>query len=221
MSIPTSKILKANKSLVATASLKHMSPEYENKQQQSVSLVINNNSSPDLTKAVAYPDVDAAQSTTTNNETPQTQNHRFSGSAEPQVSHFDLESDNPYRNLQARDLASAEANTKDLQSLISEKDNVIKAQAIIIDMFQNNPLIVNKYIIATEETLVELIKLLTGAETVEIELADLECSCTTPKYAVIKKIFLTVKGEIYSIELCPAVIRLFETYKISLALVSL
>ena len=210
MSIPTSKILKANKSLVATASLKHMSPEYENKQQQSVSLVINNNSSPDLTKAVAYPDVDAAQSTTSNNETPQTQ-----------VSHFDLESDNPYKNLQTRDLASAEANTKDLQSLISEKDNVIKAQAIIIDMFQNNPLIVNKYIIATEETLVELIKLLTGAETVEIELADLECSCTTPKYAVIKKIFLTVKGEIYSIELCPAVIRLFETYKISLMLVSI
>ena len=88
-------------------------------------------------------------------------------------------------------------------------------------MMMNNPLIINKYIIATQETLAELIKLLTGAETVEIELADIECSCTTPKYAVIKKIFLTVKGEIYSIELCPAVIKAFETYKISLALVSL
>ena len=196
MSIPTSKILKANKSLVATANLKHMSPDFDNKQQQSVSLVINNNSSPDLSKAVAYPDVDAVQKT--NDEATQTQ-----------VSHFSLDSDN------------AETNTKDLESLISEKDNVIKAQSIIIDMMMNNPLIINKYIIATQETLSELIKLLTGAETVEIELADIECSCTNPKYAVIKKIFLTVKGEIYSIELCPAVIRLFETYKISLALVSL
>ena len=209
MSIPTSKILKANKSLVATANLKHMSPDFDNKQQQSVSLVINNNSSPDLSKTVTYPDIDAQQSTT-KDETTQTQ-----------VSHFDLDSDNPYKNLPTRDLATAETNTKDLESLISEKDNVIKAQSIIIDMMMNNPLIINKYIIATEETLAELIKLLTGAEIVEIELADIECSCTTPKYAVIKKIFLTVKGEIYSIELCPAVIRLFETYKISLALVSL
>ena len=208
MTIPTSKILKANKSLVATANLKHMSPDFDNKQQQSVNLVINNNSSPDLSKAVAYPDVDAVQ--TTNDEATQTQ-----------VSHFSLDSDNPYKNLPTRDLASAETNTKDLESLISEKDNVIKAQSIIIDMMMNNPLIINKYIIATEETLAELIKLLTGAEIVEIELADIECSCTTPKYAVIKKIFLTVKGEIYSIELCPAVIRLFETYKISLALVSI
>ena len=209
MSIPTSKILKANKSLVATANLKHMSPDFDNKQQQSVSLVINNNSSPDLSKTVTYPDIDAQQSTT-KDETTQTQ-----------VSHFDLDSDNPYKNLPTRDLATAETNTKDLESLISEKDNVIKAQSIIIDMMMNNPLIINKYIIATEETLAELIKLLTGAEIVEIELADIECSCTTPKYAVIKKIFLTVKGEIYSIELCPAVIRLFETYKISLSLVSI
>ena len=208
MTIPTSKILKANKSLVATANLKHMSPDFDNKQQQSVNLVINNNSSPDLSKAVAYPDVDAVQKT--NDEATQTQ-----------VSHFSLDSDNPYKNLPTRDLATAETNTKDLESLISEKDNVIKAQSIIIDMMMNNPLIINKYIIATQETLAELIKLLTGAETVEIELADIECSCTTPKYAVIKKIFLTVKGEIYSIELCPAVIKAFETYKISLALVSL
>ena len=208
MTIPTSKILKANKSLVATANLKHMSPDFDNKQQQSVNLVINNNSSPDLSKAVAYPDVDAVQ--TTNDEATQTQ-----------VSHFSLDSDNPYKNLPTRDLATAETNTKDLESLISEKDNVIKAQSIIIDMMMNNPLIINKYIIATQETLAELIKLLTGADTVEIELSDIECSCTAPKYAVIKKIFLTVKGEIYSIELCPAVIKAFETYKISLALVSL
>ena len=50
MTVPTSKLLKANKSLIATASLKHMSPSYENSQQQSVSIVVNN-STPDLLKA--------------------------------------------------------------------------------------------------------------------------------------------------------------------------
>lgn len=214
MSIPTSKILKANKSLVATANLKHMSPDFDNKQQQSVSLVINNNSTPDLSKAVAYPDIDAVQETSgSKGETTKTETH---------VSKFpDIESTNPYKSLQTRDLASVDTDVKELESIISEKDNVIKAQAIIIDMFQNNPLIINKYIIASIETLSELIKLLTGAETVEIEFADLECTCKEPKYAIIKKIFLTVKGEIYSIELCPSVMRLFENYKISLSFVAL
>ena len=56
MTVPTSKLLKANKSLVATASLKHMSPNFDNSQQQSVSIVVNN-SSPDLTKQPSYPDI--------------------------------------------------------------------------------------------------------------------------------------------------------------------
>lgn len=204
MTLPTSKVLKASKSLVATASLKHMSPSYDNSQQQSVSIVVNN-SSPDLTKKVSYPDVEQLDKT-----------------EEQATRDIDtIEEENPYKSLATRDLESAQANTDELSKLISEKENIIKAQAIIIDMFQHNPLVINKYVVATQETLTELIKLLTSAESVEIELADIECTCTTPKFAVIKKIFLTVKGEIYSIELCPAVLRLFETYKISLNLVAI
>lgn len=206
MTLPTSKVLKASKSLVATASLKHMSPSYDNSQQQSVSIVVNN-SSPDLTKNVSYPDVEQLDKT---DET-----------ATRDIGTTTEEEENPYKSLATRDLQSAKVNTEELSKLISEKENIIKAQAIIIDMFQHNPLIINKYVIATQETLTELIKLLTSADTVEIELADIECTCTTPKFAVIKKIFLTVKGEIYSIELCPAVLRLFETYKISLNLVAI
>ena len=209
MTVPTSKLLKANKSLIATASLKHMSPSYENSQQQSVSIVVNN-STPDLLKATTEESEDK-------NNVNQTEDTNDVCSLRGTKVVYD---DNPYAGI-TRDLQSAEINVNDLSKLVTEKENIIKAQSLIIDMFQHNPLIINKYIIATEEVLIELIKLLTSASTVEIELADIECTCTQPKFAVIKKIFLTVSGEIYSIELCPAVLKLFESYKISLSFVAL
>ena len=130
MTVPTSKLLKANKSLVATASLKHMSPNFDNSQQQSVSIVVNN-SSPDLTKQPSYPDIDVNQQTTPTKEREE----------QPQDTKVVYE-DNPYASI-PRDLETAETNTQELSKLISEKDNIIKAQSLIIDMFQNNPLIVN------------------------------------------------------------------------------
>ena len=195
-----------------------MSPSYENSQQQSVSIVVNN-STPDLLKA----NTEESEDTCTQhkyvdkNNVNQTEDTNDVCSLRGTKVVYD---DNPYAGI-TRDLQSAEINVNDLSKLVAEKENIIKAQSLIIDMFQHNPLIINKYIIATEEVLIELIKLLTSASTVEIELADIECTCTQPKFAVIKKIFLTVSGEIYSIELCPAVLKLFESYKISLSFVAL
>ena len=199
MTLPTSKILKANKSLVAAANIKNQSPSTEQAQQQNVNIVVNS-STPDLraateqatdTRAV-YPD----KQTETNEE-------------------------NPYANIALRDLASAKETTEDLAKLVSEKDNIIKALSIIVDIYRNNPLIINKYLIAEEETLTELIKLLTNATEVSIELADIECSCVSAQYQTIKRIYLTVEGQIYSLELCPAVMSFLEGFKISLNLVKI
>ena len=199
MTLPTSKILKANKSLVAAANIKNQSPSTEQAQQQNVNIVVNS-STPDLratteqatdTRAV-YPD----NQTETNEE-------------------------NPYANIALRDLAEAKETTEDLAKLVSEKDNIIKALSIIVDIYRNNPLIINKYLIAEEETLTELIKLLTNATEVSIELADIECSCVSAQYQTIKRIYLTVEGQIYSLELCPAVMSFLEGFKISLNLVKI
>ena len=198
MTLPTSKILKANKSLVAAANIKNQSPTTEQGQQQNVNIVVNS-STPDLrtteqttdTRAV-YPD----KQTETNEE-------------------------NPYANIALRDLAQAQETTEDLAKLVSEKDNIIKALSIIVDIYRNNPLIINKYLIAEEETLTELIKLLTNATEVSIELADIECSCVSAQYQTIKRIYLTVEGQIYSLELCPAVMSFLEGFKISLNLVKI
>ena len=199
MTLPTSKILKANKSLVAAANIKNQSPSTEQAQQQNVNIVVNS-STPDLraateqatdTRAV-YPD----KQTETNEE-------------------------NPYANIALRDLDQAQETTDDLAKLVSEKDNIIKALSIIVDIYRNNPLIINKYLIAEEETLTELIKLLTNATEVSIELADIECSCVSAQYQTIKRIYLTVEGQIYSLELCPAVMSFLEGFKISLNLVKI
>ena len=198
MTLPTSKILKANKSLVAAANIKNQSPTTEQGQQQNVNIVVNS-STPDLrateqttdTRAV-YPD----KQTETNEE-------------------------NPYANIALRDLDQAQETTDDLAKLVSEKDNIIKALSIIVDIYRNNPLIINKYLIAEEETLTELIKLLTNATEVSIELADIECSCVSAQYQTIKRIYLTVEGQIYSLELCPAVMSFLEGFKISLNLVKI
>ena len=212
MTLPTSKILKANKSLVAAANIKNQSPSTEQAQQQNVNIVVNS-STPDLrasteqatdTRAV-YPD----NQTETNEENPYAN-----------IALRDL-AEHPLEGLSARTLREAKETTEDLAKLVSEKDNIIKALSIIVDIYRNNPLIINKYLIAEEETLTELIKLLTNASEVSIELADIECSCVSAQYQTIKRIYLTVEGQIYSLELCPAVMSFLEGFKISLNLVKI
>ena len=210
MTIPASKILKASKSLVAAASLQHHSPTFENAQTQNVHVIVNNpNQSIQQTKQSL--DKSSEQATTKDDN----DNEGI------YVVYGKDDEDNPYKTVAERDLKTAETNTAELSKLISEKDNLIKALSIIIEMFQNNPLMINKYVIAHEETLKELIRLLTNADSVDIQLADLECSCANPKTATIKRIYLTVDEQIYSLDLCPTVLKLFETYRISLILVAL
>ena len=196
MTLPSSKILKASKSLVAAANIKNQSPNTEQGQQQSVNIVVNSST----------PDLRAQQS-----QSPQLEN--------PAI--YPDQEDNPYKNINLRDLQEAQNTTDELSKLIQEKDNIIKAESVIIDIYKNNPLIINKYLITDEETLGELIRLLTNASEVSIELADIECTCISANYQTIKRIYLTVEGQIYSLELCPAVMSFLENFKISLSFVKI
>ena len=198
MTLPTSKILKASKSLVAAANIKNQSPSTEQGQQQNVNIVVNSST----------PDLRANQNSGPNG--------------------IDIQSDipavypdneNPYKNISLRDLADAEQTTEDIKSLISEKDNIIKALSIIVDMYRSNPLMINKYVIPEIETLKELIKLLTNASEVNIELSDIECSCLSYKYQTVKRIYLNVDNQVYSLDLCPAVLQFLDQYKISVIMV--
>lgn len=180
---------------MAIADLNHNSPSTQN--SQNVSVVINN--PPQADKAVSYPDkvVDAEQTANTN-----------------------ITDTNPYNGLPStRDIESAMKKTEEMTDSIDDKENTIKALSLIIEILQSNPLIVNKFVIAEQETLQELIRLLTSSDKVEIECNDIECSCTKVKYRTIKRIYITKDNELYNIQQCPVILKLFDNYKISLIFV--
>jgi hypothetical protein len=67
---------------------------------------------------------------------------------------------------------------------------------LIIDIQHSNPLIVNKYIIADDATLIKLVSLLCNATEVHIDADDIECGCTTKNnYRKVHAIFVVVNGE--------------------------
>ena len=203
MSIPSSKLLKTSKSILAIADLKHNSPtttqntKHENSlsSNQNVNIVVSGDK-------VAYPKVDL-------------ENHE----------------ENPYNHsepeVMTRSINDALQKTEEIsetmaqggQNALEEKENVIKALTLIIEILQSNPLIVNKYVVAEEETLAELIRLMTNSEAVEIDTSDVECSCLRSQYKIIKRIYITKDNEVYSISQCPVLFKLFDNYRISLNLV--
>ena len=174
MSIPTSKILKASKSLIAAANIKHQSPSTEQSQSQNVNIVLTPSHSQEV-----YPEV------------------------------------NDIGQVQYRDLETAEQTKDDLTNLVQEKDNLIEALSLIIDIYKNNPLKVNHCLLASADVLRELVRLLTNADSVDIQYADIECTCMKARYKTIKRIYIKSKDQIYSIDMCPAVLQMLENFNIS------
>ena len=197
--MPVSKILKASKSIMAIADLKNNSPS------QNVNISIT---TPAPDKTVSYPD-----------STEQRQEPNSSISASIDNSTIENSTTNPYSNFSTRDISSANQKTEEISNEIKDKENTIKALTLIIDILQNNPLVKNDLVIAESETLAELVRLLTSSDNVEIECGDIECSCSKTTYKMVNHIYITKDGELYEIQQCPALIRLFNNYKISLLLV--
>ena len=111
---------------------------------------------------------------------------------------------NPYANveggevaypppIQERSVETAKETTNELQALIRSKDNIINAFALMLDILEHNPLIINKYVVADLDSLTLLISYLTEADRVDIqESLDIDCSCSGhPKYVPIDKIYIT------------------------------
>ena len=67
---------------------------------------------------------------------------------------------------------------------------------LIIDIQHNNPLIVNKYIIADDETLMKMVALLCNASEVNIDADDVGRGCLTKNiYRKVHSIYVTVDGQ--------------------------
>ena len=80
----------------------------------------------------------------------------------------------------------------DLTADIEDKDRQIEVLESLLSCYENNPLIINKFVVCQYETLMNIIKVLTNGEKVEFSLdEDKSCTCCNSKYIYISKIFVT------------------------------
>lgn len=105
-----------------------------------------------------------------------------------------------------------------MEEILKNKDNLIEALSLILDIYENNPLIVNKFIVSQEDELTKLLFLLTGAEQIELIKTDLEtgCTCKFDKFTHIQKIMVKKNGTTYNFKYSfPNVVQLLDNRKIS------
>ena len=120
--------------------------------------------------------------------------------------------------VEERSIETAKENLNELQSIIKNKDNLIEALSLILDIYENNPLIVNKVIVSKEDELTRLLFLLTGADSIELVKLDPEVSCckVIDKFIYINKILIKKGENSYNFKYSyPNVVNLLENRKIS------
>ena len=126
-------------------------------------------------------------------------------------------------DIKERSIESAMLNLEEMEGIVKDKNSLIQALALIIDLYENNPLIVNKLIVAHEEELIRLLMLLTDADSVEIvkkDTVDGGCLCKIPKYDLVDKIMIHKGDELYNLKYSyPSVIRLLDNRKVSIKII--
>ena len=79
---------------------------------------------------------------------------------------------------------------------VEQLKNQVEMLKLYIEMLQNNPLVVNKYIIVDDEKLIQFIKLLTRADDVQIDADDIGQGCLSSKtYRKIHNVFVIINGQ--------------------------
>lgn len=120
--------------------------------------------------------------------------------------------------VKERTIETAKESLEEFRTMIKEQNSLIEALSLILDIYERNPLIINKCIIAEEEELSRLIFLLTNAEQIEMVKTDPEtgCMCKPGKFTYINKIMIRKNGNTYNFKYSfPNVIQLLENRHIS------
>ena len=109
-----------------------------------------------------------------------------------------------------------------LHAMVSNYETVSKALILIIELYMSNPLVINKIIVPTEDVFRELVKVLTGADDIEVRYTE-EVGCTlgSKKYKLVEDIIVIKNTEPKSLKYShPDVIRLFDRFNISVKMLS-
>lgn len=140
-----------------------------------------------------------------------------------------LESEHPLNDdlensaLIDRSIDTAKKSLTEMETLLKDKDNLIEALSLLLDIYENNPFIVNKFIVAQEEELTRLLFLLTGADEIQLIKSDPEVKCCVKKIdkvQYISKIMVKKGGNTYNFKYSfPNVVQLLDNRKVTWKLV--
>ncbi len=186
MTLPKNRLFKCNHGFQAQADVPINSPTQTN--NQNIKVVVNN-----LTK-------DKEFNLVTDEE------HKNIHVLEPNNKEVDLKLDEALTddiepvNVVTRNIETAKDGLEEMQSLLQDKDNLLEALSLILDIYEQNPLIVNRLIVAEEETLTRLLFLLTGADEIQLIKCDPEtgCKCKVDKFQYINKIMVRKNDQLYN-----------------------
>jgi len=194
MSVPKSPVLTCTRGFLAQADVKLQSPA--SNQTQNVNVLV-------------YPDTSKKEESTETN--PYTTIHE--SPSVDNLAHYNR--DEP---IKTRSIDTANNTLTSLEGLNSDKDQMITALNMLLDIYENNPLIVNKYVIADDIVLGNLIQALTGADEVTLYKEDYEPKCFDKKlsFSVVSKIIVKKGDDIMNFKYqYPAVVEFLEQHHIS------
>lgn len=115
---------------------------------------------------------------------------------------------------------NSNVNIEELLKLCKNKDCLIAALSVIVDIYQHNPLVVNKYIIPDEEMLKNLLFCLTSADDIIITKQNIVdttcCSSSEHNFSAITKIMIKKDNQTFNFKYSyPNVIQFLDERNIS------
>ena len=111
----------------------------------------------------------------------------------------------------------------DVNDAVENKNNIINAYSLLLKIVENNPLIINKYIIAKGTELAQLIQLLTDADRVDINKSeDIDCHCFNKNvsYSAVEKIYIFKDNQTLNFKYSyPNANKILDEHRISVKIV--
>jgi len=217
MSVPKHPILACTRGFLAQADVKLNSPESSSQAMNSQSVNVVVNPEPRVHYPPVNPYVPEANNTDkTDNDEQKTTSATATDDQDSYV-HYPGNRETPV--IVTRDATTAKATYEELQKLVTDKDLYITALLQLVDIYENNPLIVNKYVIADDVVLCRLITALTDADEVAITKTDYQPTCFGKKheFSVIQKIIVTVGDNLYNLKYnYPEVVEFLDKHHVSI-----
>jgi hypothetical protein len=205
MTIPKSKILSSTRSILTKANV--ASDIQKNQQIQNVNVVVSRSISENPTEKPA----DAPITAPTN---PPTYPYQDLPAASP----FGIQPVT-YQDRSAEDILHS------YEEQLNSTQAINQALSLVIDILESNPLIINKFIIASFSNLQKLILLLTSADEIEIQLGDpdLDCLCSPiTTYQTVQAIYVHKNNTQYNFHYAfPEAVRMLDRHKISTHIIQL